>query len=141
MNEKIDILIVEPGKAPRPAQVEYKDAVFAEILGGRYELHVFIRQRVVLVSRINGHALGLPPNRKNPFMDGYLSGTFLLCGFHGGCASLSPTQQQELQTRLARPEEYMQVGADTVCFTPNELLLATYTTTYGTPSPPARAWC
>lgn len=127
MEKMIDILIVEPGKSPRPTRVEHSLANLQEIVGGEIEIGCFLPQEVFLICNENGRSLGLAPNRRNPGAEDYIAGTFLLCGFDGdGFSSLTAAQQQEFQKCFARMGEFMLVGADTVCTTPNELLLATY---------------
>lgn len=127
MDKTIDILVVEPGKAPRPARVEHSLENLQDIVGGQLEIGCFLPQRVLLICNENSKTLGLIPNRRNPGSEDYIAGTFLLCGFEGeGFGSLTPEQQGEFQRRFAKPGEFMVVGADTVCATLNELLLAAY---------------
>lgn len=127
MEKMIDILIVEPGKAPRPARVVHTLENLQDIVGGQLEIGCFLPQRVLLICNENGKSLGLVPNRRNPGTEDYIAGTFLLCGLEGdGFGSLTAAQQQEFQRRFAKPGEFMVVGADTVCSTFNELLLAAY---------------
>lgn len=122
MTKKINILLVEPGAAPRPAQVENTLATFEAVLGGPVELNCFLPQRVLLVSREDAKGLGLPPNRRAPRGEDYIAGTFLLCGFEDDAfQSLTPAQQMEFQSRFAAPGEFMLVGADTVCAAPERL--------------------
>lgn len=125
MSKMIDILVVEPGKAPRPARVENTLEKITEIVGGQPEMGCFLPQRVLLACRED--MTGLTPNRRNPTTGEVISGPFLLCGFDDtGFSSLTPEQQQEFGRSFARPGEFMLVGADTVCATLNELLLASY---------------
>lgn len=125
MSKWIDILVVEPGKAPRPARVENTLEKLADIVGGQPEMGCFLPQRVLLAFRED--VTGLAPNRRNPATGEVISGPFLLCGFDdSGFASLTPAQQQEFHRCFAQPGEFMLVGADMVCATPNELLLASY---------------
>lgn len=127
MDKTIDILVVEPGKAPRPARVEHTLENLQDIVGGQLEIGCFLPQRVLLICNEYGKSQGLTPNRRNPGTEDYIAGTFLLCGFEGeGFGSLTPEQQQEFQRLFAKPGEFMLVGADAVCSTPNELLLETY---------------
>ena len=114
MTKKIDILVVEPGKAPRPAQVSDTLETFAEIVGGPIEAGCYLPQRVMLIR--NGAGKNLPPNRANPRARDCIAGTFLLCGFEGErFISLTPAQQVEFQTYFAKPGEFMAVGTDAVC--------------------------
>ena len=114
MKQKMDILIVEPGKAPRPAALpdNMLEAVEA-VLGGAAQVGCFLPQRVLLISREDTG--GLAPNRCMPGGKGFVSGTFLLCGIpEEGCLfdSLTPGQQKEFQELFARPGEFMMVGSE-----------------------------
>ena len=124
MAQEINVLVVEVGKAPRPAKVENTMDAFAKIVGGPVEAGAFLPQRVMLIRNEKGKALGLPPNRSNPRAKDYIAGTFLLCGFEGDSfTSLTSAQQVEFQERFAKPGEFMLIGADTVCASPGELAM------------------
>ena len=116
MTKEIDILVVEPGKAPRPARVEDTLETFQKIVNGPIEAGCYLPQRVMLICNSDGKNQGLPPNRANPRARDYIAGTFLLCGFEGEhFASLTLAQQVEFQTYFTKPGEFMMVGTDTVC--------------------------
>ena len=105
MKQSMDILIVEPGKDPRPAAVEDTLEVFQQIVGGPIEAGCYLPQRVMLVCNGAGKHMGLPPNRPNP-NDGKdtICGPFLLCSFEGEhFASLTPAQQTQFQAYFALP--------------------------------------
>lgn len=122
MTKQIDILVVEPGKAPRPARVKNTLETFEGIVGGPIEAGCYLPQRVLLVCREKDKSLGLPPNRANPRANDYIAGTFLLCGFDGDSfESLTSAQRVEFQEYFAKPGEFMLIGTDTVCTTPGEL--------------------
>ena len=114
MKQKMDILIVEPGKAPRPAALPDNTLEAVEaVLGGAAQVGCFLPQRVLLISREDTG--GLAPNRCMPGGKGFVSGTFLLCGIpEEGCLfdSLTPGQQKEFQELFARPGECMMVGSE-----------------------------
>ena len=63
MAKEIDILIVEPRKAPRLAKVENNWAAFQKIVGGPIDTGCYLPQRVMLISNAEGRKIGLPPNR------------------------------------------------------------------------------
>lgn len=115
MKQKMDILIVEPGKAPRPAALPDNTLEAVEaVLGGAAQVGCFLPQRVLLISREDTG--GLAPNRCMPGGRGFVNGTFLLCGIpEEGCLfdSLTPGQQKEFQELFARPGEFMMVGSET----------------------------
>lgn len=115
MKQKMDILIVEPGKVPRPAALPDNTLEAVEaVLGGAAQVGCFLPQRVLLISREDTG--GLAPNRCMPGGKGFVNGTFLLCGIpEEGCLfdSLTPGQQKEFQELFARPGEFMMVGSET----------------------------
>lgn len=115
MKQKMDILIVEPGKVPRPAALPDNTLEAVEaVLGGTAQVGCFLPQRVLLISREDTG--GLAPNRCMPGGKGFVNGTFLLCGIpEEGCLfdSLTPGQQKEFQELFARPGEFMMVGSET----------------------------
>ena len=103
MDQKINVLIVEPGKDPRPAAVEDTLEVFQQIVGGPIEAGCYLPQRVMLVCNSEGKNMKLMPNRENPTDSGdFIAGTFLLCGFEGEhFTSLTPAQQREFEAYFA----------------------------------------
>lgn len=66
MDQKINVLIVEPGKEPRPATVEDTLEAFQQIVGGPIEAGCYLPQRVMLICNGEGKNMGLPPNRPKP---------------------------------------------------------------------------
>ena len=124
MEKKIDILVVEPGKAPRPVQVKDSLETFAEIVGGPIEAGCYLPQRVMLIYNSEAKNLGLPPNRANPAARDYIAGTFLLCSFEGEhFTSLTPSQQAEFGKYFAKPGEFMVTGTGDVCTTRVEMAM------------------
>ena len=51
MAKEINVLVVEPGKAPRPAKVKNTLETFSEIVGGPVEAGCYLPQRVMLMLR------------------------------------------------------------------------------------------
>lgn len=71
MKQKMDILIVEPGKAPRPAALPDNTLEAVEaVLGGAAQVGCFLPQRVFLISREDTG--GLAPNRCMPGGKGFV---------------------------------------------------------------------
>ena len=105
MTKEIDILVVEPGKNPRPARVEDTLGAFQKIVGGPIEAGCYLPQRVMLICNGEGKNLRLMPNRENPTDSrDFIAGTFLLCSFKGEhFASLTAAQQREFETYFALP--------------------------------------
>ena len=113
MEHEINILVVEPGKPPRPARVDNSLETFSQLVGGELAMGCFLPQRVMLLYNEDASRHGLPPNRCNPFVNECISGTFLLCGLSDGegFCSLSPSsflhsnkQLQELWDRYGENE-------------------------------------
>ena len=105
MDQKINVLIVEPGKEPRPATVEDTLETFQQIVGGPIEVGCYLPQRVMPICNGEGKNMGLPPIRPNPNDSGdTICGTFLLCSFEGErFASLSDEQRKMFQDYFALP--------------------------------------
>ncbi len=105
MTKEIDILVVEPGKPPRPDRVEDTLEAFQKIVGGPIEAGCYLPQRVMMVCNSEGKHMGLMPNRENPTDSGdFIAGTFLLCSFEGEhFASLTAAQQKEFEAYFALP--------------------------------------
>ena len=103
MTKEIDILVVEPGEAPRPAKAENTLEAFQKIVGGPIEAGCYLPQRVMLVCNSEGKNMGLMPNRENPADSrDFIAGTFLLCSFEGEhFTSLTPDQQREFEAYFA----------------------------------------
>ena len=103
MTREIDILVVEPGKNPRPARAPDTLEAFQQIVGGPIEAGCYLPQRVMLICSTDGKNMGLPPNRPNPAdSEDAICGTFLLCSFEGDrFTSLTPAQQMEFQSYFA----------------------------------------
>jgi len=113
MAQEINVLLVEPGKAPRQARVEDTLDAFEKIVGGPIEAGCYLPQRVMLICNGEGKNMGLPPNRPHPNdSGGTIFGTFLLCSFEGErFASLTAAQQAEFQAYFALAGEAGRGGA------------------------------
>ncbi len=111
MDQKMEVLVVEPGRPPRLDRMENTLEAVEAVLGGRAQLGCFLPQRVMLVSRQD--AAGLPPNRCMPGKKEAVHGAFLLCGIPeegNSFASLTPGQQEEFRAVFATPGEFMEIG-------------------------------
>lgn len=122
MEREIDILVVEPGKAPRPARVKDALEIYQEIVGGPLDIGYCPLQKAVLISNAEGKNMGLPPNRPVPNACDYIAGTFFLCGCEEErFASLTPAQQTFFQGFYRKPGEFMMIGGQTMCASSNGL--------------------
>ena len=90
MGKQIDVLLVEPGQAPRLMKVENELETFEKIIGAPVDVGCCLPQRIVRVCRENAEH------------DGCIAGKFLLCGLgEDGFDSLTPAQQLEFQKKYA----------------------------------------
>lgn len=111
MSKQIEVLMIEPGKPPRPAVVQNTLAAMEETLGGSIQIGCFLPQRVLLVSREDTE--GLIPNRCRPNSKACISGPFILCAVSEDeslFASLNTPQRVEFKRIFANPGEFMKVG-------------------------------
>ena len=69
MEHEINILVVEPGRPPRPARVDNSLETFSQLVGGELAMGCFLPQRVMLLYNEDASRHGLPPNRCNPFVN------------------------------------------------------------------------
>ncbi len=121
MSGEINVLLVEPGKAPCSVRVRNTERAFERLLGGRVDTGVILPQKVLLVFRENGWQQGLVPNRLTPGRQECIAGPFLLCGLdEDGFASLTLAEKVEFQRYFARPGEFMRVGKDILCVSPGD---------------------
>ena len=89
MTEKIDVLLMEPGKAPELIQAENTLDAFEQIIGAPADVGCYLPQRVMLVCQ------------ENAKHGDHIAGKFLLCGLgEDGFASLTPAQQLEFQKKF-----------------------------------------
>ena len=103
------VLIVEPGKYPREADIEHTLQAEQKIVGGTIEAVYPWRDRACIVCNDDGIALGLPLNRMLGDYD-IIHGTFFICGLsHEDFADLTPQQikhykEQELTKKSTQQE-------------------------------------
>ena len=89
MTEKIDVLLMEPGKAPELVRAENTLDAFEQIIGAPADVGCYLPQRVMLVCQ------------ENAKYGDHIAGKFLLCGLgEDGFASLTPAQQLEFQNKF-----------------------------------------
>lgn len=110
MAKKIEVLVVEPGTAPRLAQVEDTMEAFSRIVGGPVETGVFPPLRAMLF--YNGEENSrewddpsLPRAEWGRAPLSRVAGTFLLCGCRGSrFTSLSRNQESVFRRWFAGKE-------------------------------------
>ena len=114
MVKEIDILVVEPGKAPQQARTQNTVEAFEKIVGGPIDVGCFMPEKVLMISNANAAAEGLAPNRANPRGGEYLFGTFLLCGVEEDFTSLTAAQIAFFRTYFKNPGELTMIGSESV---------------------------
>lgn len=110
----MDILIIEPEKAPFKATISGDLKSLQDIVGGHIEAIYPYDDPVALVCNEEGKLIGLPLNRKIEDYD-IIAGTFFICGLgHEDFTSLSPELLDKYQKKFANPEIFMKMGSQII---------------------------
>ena len=103
----MEVLIVEPNKAPRMANIGEDLKSLQEIVGGYIEVIYPYEDLVALICNEEGKIMGLPLNRKLEDYD-IIAGTFIICGLsEDNFGSLSSDLAAKYQEKFAHPEVFM----------------------------------
>lgn len=106
----MDILIIEPEKAPFKATISGELKSLQNVVGGHIEAIYPYDDPVALVCNEEGKLIGLPLNRKIEDYD-IIAGTFFICGLADeDFSSLSPELLDKYQKKFANPEVFMKMG-------------------------------
>lgn len=106
----MNVLIIEPEKAPREAEINNDLKSLQEVVGGYIEVVYPYDDPVALVCNEEGKLTGLPLNRKLEDYD-IIAGTFFICGLtEDDFGSLSPDLLEKYKERFAQPEMFMRLG-------------------------------
>jgi len=106
----MNVLIIEPGEAPREENIGNGLKALQDIVGGYIEATYPYDDPVALVCNEEGKLTGLPLNRKIEDYD-IIAGTFFICGLsEEGFDSLSPDLMEKYRNKFARPEQFMRLG-------------------------------
>lgn len=81
----MQILLIEPGKVPRPAEIAPTLEAMQSVVGGPIQVAYPFEETVALICHEEGKLLGLPLNRALRYPDSHeiydvIAGTFFLCG-------------------------------------------------------------
>lgn len=100
----IQVLKVEPGKAPEAVTIPNTLEAMQQMVGGYIE--VIPLDDVCLVCNEEGKLMGLPGNRR--LRNDIIAGTFFLAGNtpEGGFRSLTQEQADRWSQRFAQPESF-----------------------------------
>lgn len=106
----MNVLIIEPEKAPREAEIGEGLKAMQDVVGGYIEAVYPYDDSVALVCNEEGKLIGLPLNRKIEDFD-IIAGTFFICGLsEDNFATLEPELMEKYKEKLARPEMFMRLG-------------------------------
>ena len=102
--ESIQVLKIEPGKAPEAVAIPNTRKAMQQMVGGYIE--VIPLDDVCLVCNEEGKLMGLPGNRQ--LGDDIIAGTFFLAGdtLDGGFCSLAQEQIDRWSRYFAQPESF-----------------------------------
>lgn len=98
------VLIVEPGKYPREAEITGDLKSMQKIVGGTMQAMYPWEDRAALVCNDEGKLMGLPLNRS---LEGYdvIAGTFFICGLgEEDFCSLTEAQMERYKSKYRMPE-------------------------------------
>ena len=108
------VLIVEPGKKPRKAEIDESLEGMQQVVGGYIQAIYPFEDPVALICNEEGKLLGLPLNRALKDEDGdicdIIAGTFFLCGAPLGSESFTGLEEDLLEKycqRFSRPELFL----------------------------------
>lgn len=106
----MNVLLIEPGKAPREAEIGSGLKAMQEVVGGYIEAVYPYDDPVALVCNEEGKLDGLPLNRKLEDYD-IIAGTFFICGLNEeNFASLPLDLMEKYKEKFARPELFVRLG-------------------------------
>ena len=109
------IVLVEPGKAARAAEIEDGLAAMQEIVGGPIQAIYPWEDPVALVCNEEGKLIGLPLNRGLENFD-VVAGTFFICGIRDDrFSSLTQQQTQQYLRKFRYPERFIHTPMGTLC--------------------------
>ncbi len=106
----MDVLIVEPEKAPRMASITGDLNSLQQVVGGYIEAVYPYDDPVAIVCHEEGKLIGLTLNRKLEDND-IIAGTFIVCGLgEEDFDSLTPELAEKYREKFADPEIFMKMG-------------------------------
>lgn len=110
----MDVLIVEPEKVPRMANITGDLNSLKQVVGGYIEAVYPFDDPVAIVCNEEGKLIGLPLNRKLEDYD-IIAGTFIVCGLgEDDFDSLTPELAEKYHEKFATPEIFMKMGSHIV---------------------------
>ena len=115
MNQTITVLIVEPGKAPKLDCILNRPEIFEQIVGGSYDVGVFLDRETALIHCEDNKKRFATPNRFIQGMNDYIAGTFFFCGLDStGFCSLPYTQQSYFAKLYGEDPPFFLLGSESL---------------------------
>lgn len=120
--EKIRILLVQPGKYPVEKTILPTLKTLQEQVQGSIEIvYPWPDQRIALVCNDESKLTGRPLNRALPEIQDIIAGDFFLCGLRdtddgGDLCSLSPDQMERMKERFHEPNLFARTATGFQCF-------------------------
>ena len=117
------VLILEPGKVAREAEIEHTLEAMQAVVGGLITATYPYEELVAVVANDEGLLMGLPLNRK---LNGYtiIAGTFFICGLSDdGFTDLEPELMNKFKRELYYPHTFVEMPSGmllAVSYDPNE---------------------
>ena len=116
------VLLIEPGKKPRKAEIDGSLAGMQEAVGGYIQVIFPFDDPVALVCNEEGKMLGLPLNRALRDEDGdiydIVAGTFFVCGAPPGSENFTSLEEAYLEKYsewFCYPELFVKLNGKIVC--------------------------
>lgn len=109
------ILLVEPGRAARPAEIHGELHEMQKIVGGTIQALYPWEDLAAVICNDEGKLMGLPLNRRLEDYD-VIAGTFFICGIQGeNFCGLTEQQLQKYQQMFRSPERIIPVPDGFLC--------------------------
>jgi hypothetical protein len=106
----MNVLIVEPGRPPREAEIGHDLKAIQDIVGGYIEAVYPFDDPVALVCNEEGKLIGLPLNRKLEDYD-IIAGTFFICGLKEDSFDSLPSDiMAKYKDKFTQPEQFARLG-------------------------------
>ena len=116
------VLLIEPGKQPRKAEIDGSLKGMQQVVGGYIQAIFPFDDPVALVCNEEGKLLGLPMNRALRDEEGdiydIVAGTFLLCGAPPDSENFTSLEEEYLEKYLqwfCYPELFVKLNGKIIC--------------------------
>ncbi len=115
--EKINVLVVKPGKRPERAEIGAELEAMQRVVGGNIQEFQPFEDEAAIICNEEGKLDGLPPNRAVYSQDGEIvdivAGTFFICNAPISSEtfqSLSEEQMKKYEEMFCQPERFYRAG-------------------------------